>query len=170
MAHHNIVLTGLPRSGKSTLLQKIILSLDNTHGFMTLEVRDGNERKGFEISTSDGRHRMLASVDIDSPLRVSRYGVDIAGLDETIEPLFSFSRDQILYIDEIGQMELYSQRFIDLARTYLDAKNPLIATMSSVYQHGFIEEVRLRKDVVIFDITPENRVRMYEEIRSLPRS
>ena len=161
MAHRKIIITGLPRSGKSTLLHKIVSQIEkeDRRGFLTLEVNAGDERTGFEIITDDGRRQMLASVDITSSYKVSRYHVDLAGFEDIIRPLFAYRRGQLL--------ELISERFQTLVHAYLDSPNTFLATMSAVYDHRLINDIRSRKDVIILDITQENRDQRYSEIRSL---
>ncbi|HLE08920.1 MAG TPA: nucleoside-triphosphatase, partial [Thermodesulfobacteriota bacterium] len=56
----NILLTGRPRVGKSTLIRKVVERLKefgykNIGGFYTLEVRKEGERAGFSINTLNGK-------------------------------------------------------------------------------------------------------------------
>lgn len=53
-------------------------------------------------------------------------------------------------------MELFSNKFRELARMYLDSENICLATMTSVYSDSFIEEIRCRDDVEIIEISPYN--------------
>jgi nucleoside-triphosphatase THEP1 len=48
----NILITGMPRSGKSTLLKNIISRIEDKVGFITHEIRKNGERTGFEIETN----------------------------------------------------------------------------------------------------------------------
>ena len=52
-----ILLTALPRTGKSTAIKKIVnmLGKDNCGGFYTEEIRDDGERVGFRICTLSGK-------------------------------------------------------------------------------------------------------------------
>ena len=102
-----VLLTGEPRSGKTTLLEGFINSVPNKQGFVTREVRKDGERTGFELVSSLGQAATLASVDSDSSTRVSHYGVDLNGLDTFIAELPPIQPGNLLYIDEIGQMELF---------------------------------------------------------------
>ena len=47
----NILISGVPKSGKSTILKKIIQHYSERIGFVTNEVREHDERIGFEIET-----------------------------------------------------------------------------------------------------------------------
>jgi len=57
----NILLTGPPRCGKSTLIQKLITKIEKPMtGFFTREMREGGRRVGFLIITLDGKQGILA--------------------------------------------------------------------------------------------------------------
>jgi len=48
----NILLIGLPKAGKTTLLKTILNKYSKKTGFFTNEIRENNIRTGFEIETS----------------------------------------------------------------------------------------------------------------------
>ena len=93
----NILITGTPGIGKTTLVKKIAAKLQPLHpvGFYTGEIREGGERKGFSLTALDGRESILSHVDIISPHRVGKYGVDVAGFDEFLDS-FNFSNPENL--------------------------------------------------------------------------
>jgi nucleoside-triphosphatase len=70
-------------------------------------------RLGFRLVTLDGRSAVLAHTDIHSPLKVSQYGVDLEVLERLGFPaLYEASVFQkLVVIDEIGKMELFSNKF-----------------------------------------------------------
>jgi len=163
----NILITGIPRSGKSTLLKKIIKSCVNKVGFITNEVRENGERTGFQVETHAGENAMLASVIFQSAYKVSKYFVDVVSLNSIILKVKDFNKDDLLYLDEIGEMELFSEEFKDLVRKYLDSENICIATISKVYSNGFIEEIKDREDIEIIEITRENHPEKQKLIESM---
>jgi nucleoside-triphosphatase len=71
----NLLITGLPGVGKTTLIKKLYEALKDFHpvGFYTEEMRGGGERKGFELVNLEGKREVLSHVDIESPYRVGRY-------------------------------------------------------------------------------------------------
>lgn len=150
----NIIITGLPKCGKSTLLRDVIAKFENKVGFVTNEVREGEERVGFEIETCNNKKARLAAVNFDSAIRVSKYGVDVASLETIIPEVERFSSGDILYLDEVGQMELYSGKFQELTQKYLDSPNACLMTVSMVFEHEFINAVKARKDIIWVEITP----------------
>jgi nucleoside-triphosphatase len=59
----NLLLTGLPGVGKTTVVRKVLNLLPpnfKAGGFFTEEVREGGERMGFQIVTTDGQRAWLA--------------------------------------------------------------------------------------------------------------
>lgn len=161
---NNILITGMPKSGKSTLIKNIIANLPNTVGCIATEVKKDNERIGFDIVTSANTHATLARIGLDTPHQVSKYSVDIDSMETVLDDIQEFSDDDILYLDEIGQMQMYSDKFKSLTQKYLDAKNICIALVSQVYEDDFIRRVKSRPDTVIYHLTHENREDIYTAV------
>lgn len=153
----NVLITGLPRSGKTTLLEKVISDYDNKVGFVTREVKRNGERTGFEIVTSDGENSLLASVNIKTKKMVSKYSVSVKNLNLMVSRTLKYSSEDLLYLDEIGQMELFSEKFKKLVLDYLNANNVCITTVSKVFKSRFINEVLGRRDAFVVEINSKNR-------------
>ncbi len=153
----NILITGMPRSGKSTILKKIIKKYDRKVGFVTDEVRENGERVGFQIETHTGEKTMLANINFKTNFKVSRYFVDVNNLDQVIPKVSVFNNDDLLFLDEIGQMELFSEKFKNLVYEYLDSSNVCIATLSKIFSDAFTEKIKNRDDVIIVEINEETR-------------
>jgi nucleoside-triphosphatase len=159
----NILLTGKPKSGKSTLLRKLIAKIPNKVGFVTNEVVENEGRVGFEIETSSGERTLLAHINFDKSQSVGKYGLNLNNLNEVLPTVENF-KDEVLYLDEIGEMELKSEPFVELTRKYLDSENLCIATITSVYEDDFTREVKNRDDVTLFEIMEDNRDGVYEDV------
>ncbi len=160
----NILLTGQPKSGKSTLLRKLVSEIPNSKGLLANELLDDNgARVGFEVVTSTGEAETVAHIDFDKTVSVGKYGLKIENLDKVIPSISNFN-DEVLYIDEIGQMQMYSIAFKDLVLNYLNAENICIATISSVFSDDFIKSVKSRSDVRMIEINVENRDEIYNRI------
>ncbi len=153
----NILITGLPGSGKSTILKKIISLHEAKVGFVTHEVCQDGARTGFELETNAGEKSMLASVKFQTEFKVKKYFVDVTNLDQIIPRVTTFKSEDLLFLDEIGQMQLFSDKFKQLVSRYLDSPNICLATLSKVYDDPFIETVKNRDDVILVEISPENR-------------
>ena len=111
--HRNILYTGLPGCGKSTIIEKIVQRINRpSTGFFTREIRDKGRRVGFSITTLDGQQGILAHIDIRSHIRVGRYGVYIRDIEKIAVPSMRPENDNvILVVDEIRKMECLSGLF-----------------------------------------------------------
>lgn len=161
-----LLLTGVPGSGKTTIVKKVVGALSDRRirGFVTAEIRRAGRRVGFELSTFAGRKRLLAHVDIDSPYRVGRYGVDVQGLDDIAEEALALNDSAEVYVvDEIGKMECFSGKFCATMRRVLDSEVPVVATVA-LRGGGLIAEVKRRPDVELWEITRANRDGMPAQI------
>lgn len=161
-----ILLTGLPGVGKTTLIKKLAEALKEFHpiGFYTEEIREEGMRKGFEWVTLDGRRGLLSHKKIKSPYRVGQYGVDVKSFDAFLESVpWTDASTRLIIIDEIGKMECYSDKFKRIVKEILDSEKGLIATIA-MKGGGLISEVKGRKDINLFTLTPSNRDSLLSEI------
>ncbi len=168
----NILLTGLPGSGKTTLIEKLAAELAefSPAGFMTEEIRERGARKGFRLTSLDNRSTgVLAHVDIKGAHRVGKYRVDIEGFERFLGSALSGLRPRLVIIDEIGKMECLSARFRDLVVSLLDEPAPVIATIA-LRAGGFIEHVKLRHGVLLIELTERNRDALLADIVARVRS
>ena len=159
-----LLLTGEPHAGKSTLLTSLLQNIDNKQGFITSEVAKDGQRTGFELVSAEGPRALLADIHSSSEKRVSRYGVNVDSLNEFIDKLPEINTDALLYIDEIGQMQLFSDKFQKLAATYIDSGNDFIGTVSKVYNHEFIDELKNNEEIEIIEVTPTKRDQLFIDI------
>ncbi len=162
----NLLITGRPGVGKTTLVMKVIRASGLTpKGFYTEEIRVGRDRKGFRIKTFEGKEGVLAHIEYKGRSRVGKYGVDVESFEALALPeLETALRDsQIIVIDEIGKMELFSHEFEELVTKVLDSPYPLLGVIKE-HGEGFIQEVKARQDVRLFTLTVENRDSLLQEI------
>lgn len=160
----NLLLTGPPSSGKTTVIKKVLAGLAlPANGFYTEEERVGDKRVGFLLHTIDGVTGYLAHREIDSEYSIRHYGVSIENVERIDVPSIKPVENQLIILDEIGKMECFSKKFVEAARDALSAPNRLLGTITYGHQ-GFIQEVKSRPDVVIVEVTEENRNRLPAEI------
>src|ERR1700719_1196061 len=83
----NLLLTGAPGCGKTTVLRRLAERLGDLRlaGFLTLELREHGQRVGFEAIDLNGQRAILAHVRSRSPTRVGRYGVEPERLIPLVE-------------------------------------------------------------------------------------
>lgn len=156
-------MTGPPGSGKTTLIKQIAHGLSTQldlkgGGFYTEEIRKAGSRRGFLIVTLEGEKRILAHTDIQSPNRVGKYGVDVQALEEVgvsaVEE--ATKRKEVVVIDEIGKMELFSAKFKEAVVSALNGNSMVLATIGQV-DHPFIRDVKRRQDIYLLEINRGNR-------------
>jgi nucleoside-triphosphatase len=165
----NVVLTGRPGIGKTTIIRKIVHALDpdSVDGFWSAEIRENNRRVGFSINTLSGEKGVLAHIELKTGPRVGKYRVNVVDLESIAIPALGRAREQsqIIVIDEIASMELYSSQFAPEVRKCLDT-GMVLATLQQ-RKGGFQDEVRTRDDVHLIEITLANRNSLPEEILSM---
>lgn len=160
----NLLITGLPGVGKTTLLKKVVERLNRpAHGFYTSELRQGGGRVGFSLTTLSGEEGTLSHKDFKSPYRVGKYGVDVGSFEElgVRELERGLATGSLLVIDEIGRMELFSERFRRVLLQALEAPNPVLATV--LYKsHPFCDRLKRRGDTELLKIDAGNRDRLVD--------
>ncbi len=154
----NILLTGPPRCGKSTVIEKLVRQIKRpVRGFFTREIREKGKRVGFAIITLDGREGILAHEDSPSRARVGKHGVNLDQLEKIAIPsIIPTNSEQIVIIDEIGKMECFSPLFRDILLKTLDSPNLVIGSIS-LKGTPFITQVKERKDIVLITVSEKNR-------------
>jgi nucleoside-triphosphatase len=162
----NLLITGLPGVGKTTLIKKLSEALQSLHpvGFYTEEIREEGVRKGFELMSLEGKRKLLSHKEIRSPYKVGQYKVDIKGFEDFLGSISFFDPfTRFIIIDEIGKMECLSLRFQEILKEILDSEKWMIGTIA-LKGSGLIAEVKERKDVKLFEITTKNRDSLLKEI------
>lgn len=145
----NIFITGKPGCGKSTLINSIINNLKEKNrriaGIITPEIRKGDVRYGFKIiDLMTEREEVMASIDIRSYFKVSKYNVSVENIDKIVDVfLKSYDKADICIIDEAGKMEFYSEKFRLLFNKILNNDKINIIAIGL----GFLNEFRSKGEV-----------------------
>ena len=169
MMQNNILITGKPGCGKTTLFKKILRELGpiNLVGFYTDEIRKSGYRKGFLLKSFDGNSKILAHVGLKGNVKVGKYGVDIAGFEKFFEQLnFSDPSIELIGIDEIGKMECFSEKFVRLLIDILDCDRMVLATIAQE-GGGVISRIKERPDIRLFEITKDTQDLAFDNIIQL---
>lgn len=161
----NILLTGLPGCGKTTLIEKIVRRIGSScSGFITREIRERGRRVGFAIITLSGEHATMAHIDIHSQYRVGLYGVNLQRIDRLAVPaMMPLSPHDIIVADEIGKMECLSALFRKTVVQVLDGPNVLLGSIS-LKGDAFISAIKKRPDVRLIHVSIANRATLDSEI------
>ena len=159
-----LLVTGSPGIGKTTVVEKAVEELVGrgfkVSGMITREVRKGGTRVGFEIrDLSSGRKGWLAHVDQPFGPRISKYRVNL----EDVEKIGARAiQDAVLgadvvVIDEIGPMELFSQPFRSSLMEAVRSEKPILATIHHRAGGPFVGNITNRSDVKVIEVTFDNR-------------
>ncbi len=174
--------TGQPGSGKTTLVSRVAEALMargvRCRGFYTEETLKGGKRIGFDVvAIPDGRRGVLARKDGNCKglPRVGTYSVDVKAFERvalpTLRPLGGAGdKTELIICDEIGRMELKSDKFKAAMRALLDSGAPIFGALTATrYGHKvpFCEYVKGLDDVAVHNIKKGNRDRVHEELESL---
>ncbi len=155
-----LVITGKPGVGKSTLAARVVQLLRGKlriAGFTTAEVRaPTGERAGFDVVCVDGRRSALARAGAESRVHVGRYGVNVVAFERIALPELARRDVDLMVIDEIGRMEIASERFQQAVIEALAAPFAVLATLGNG-DLPFFEAVRARSDVELITLTERNR-------------
>lgn len=167
MMKENILICGRSGTGKSTLIKRILefIPPGAASGFLTEEIRDGYQKVGSRIVTTDGREGLLAHVKLSGDHRLGKYGLDIAGFEGMVLHLIDPAKvpAPILVMDEIGPMECLSMKFTAAVDFALGSAKMVLATVNS-QSTGYPAELRRRTGAEILELTPENREELFPRI------
>lgn len=168
MVKKNLLLTGNPGVGKTTVVRKVLHLLPpqiKPEGFFTEEVRKDKERIGFQIVTLEGQRAWLARKDLPSQHRVGKYGVNREAIESLIMPTLkrAMSQSDLIVIDEIAKMELSHPDFAKVVWKCLESPKPVLGVIQRS-RLPFLDKVREREDVQIWEVTMGNRNQLPEQI------
>ncbi|MFX0168075.1 MAG: NTPase [Candidatus Hodarchaeota archaeon] len=171
----NILITGAPGSGKSTLLQRVVERARHqgvrVGGISTPEFRLGNGRRGgFLIrNVLSGTEQTMAAVDIESPIRVGRYGVNLSAIRDVgvVAIRDAMTSADLILIDEIGKMELAVLEFQESVIMALDSSKPVLGTIGLQLRTPFVKQIKERNDITLLTLTLQNRSSLNSQISQL---
>ena len=161
----NLFLTGEIGMGKSTLLKKLIEKINTSiGGYVTERVIDNNALKYNLISLYDGNEEYTIS---KMPLNKNSNVPEIFlssfndGVFNILEK--SFYERNVIIMDELGFMESKAYRFQNIVFRLLDSSKTVIGVLKK-RDCAFLNNIRNRKDVIIIEVTEENRNILLEKL------
>ncbi len=137
-------------------------------GMISREAREGNVRVGFEIiDLTNDEHGWLAHVDQKVGPKVGKYHVNIEDLENVgVRAIVEAAEKcDVVAIDEIGPMELYSEKFKEAVNLALLSGKLVLAVMHAKAKDALICEAKQREDAEIFSINIANREALPEKLK-----
>lgn len=166
-----ILLTGNPGVGKTTVLTKAVNILKRSGvcmgGMISREVRENGVRVGFEIlDLTSGRRGWLAHINQQSGPQVGKYRVNLSDLDAVGAAAIEEAAEKCaaVAIDEIGPMELFSEKFKAAVQKVLESQKPAVAIIHWKADDKLIKAAKSREDAEILTVTQESRDKLPEII------
>ncbi len=159
-----IGITGLPGSGKTYALLRVIEMLKEEEisigGMVDEPIEEDRKKIGFTVrNILTGEQQIFASTDIESKIMVGKIGVELEKFEEVGVKAIKDAIEQcdIIVIDEVGKMEVESEKFVETVKEALEADKPMIITLHKKSRNPLLQDIRRRDDVRILEVTPTNR-------------
>ncbi len=188
--HPKIGITGLPRSGKSAVMNKVAAMLENERGqelrgrgedpssfeiiggVKTIPILEGTTRVGYScLNIQTGETGTIAHKDIESRNRILGLGLDPEVIAKIAVPAIQEAIDnyEVIVIDEIGKFTVESEEFVAIVREVVDIDKPTIMTLHKKSRHPLLQDIRRRDDSRILEVTPVNRALLPYKIHKIIR-
>lgn len=174
-----ILISGPPRSGKSTLIDKLINELNHKEyafvGFFTPEVKKDGKREGFDIKDIKTQERipLARKKGAESNFTLGTYKVYVGKFNVYLQNvLFPQLKEQkshkkiLLIIDEIGKMELFSELFQGFIRSIFQSNYEIIATIGKTLNHPIKDKLLNYSQIKLFSLKSGEFDEIFNRIRS----
>ena len=169
-----LLLTGNPGVGKTTVLIKTVKALKtegiSVGGMISREAREGNARVGFEIiDLTNNKHGWLAHINQKNGPQIGKYHVNLEDLENigATAIVEAVEKCDVIAIDEIGPMELFSQKFKQAVKQALESKKLVLAVVHAKARELLIAEAKQREDSETYTVTLANRDKLAEELTKI---
>ena len=166
-----IFVTGHPGVGKTSVILRAANELRNRGykigGMICRDVREGGVRVGFEvIDFSTGQRGWLAHIHHPSGPKVSKYRVNLTDLDAVgVSSIRDAVRNMdIVLVDEIGPMELFSSAFREAVAQAVESDKPVLGTIHYELRDPFVKSIKTREDAEFFEVNLEKRETLHNLI------
>ncbi|MGE5556682.1 MAG: NTPase [Methanocella sp.] len=159
-----LLVTGSPGVGKTTVVQKTAQALKDrgfsVGGMISREAKDCCTRLGFEvIDFANGKHGWLAHVDQKNGPQVGKYRVNLSDLERIgVKAVVEATKKyDIVVIDEVGPMELFSAKFKLAVQAALESNKVVLAVVHAKAKDALITEIKQHKATTLYTVTAANR-------------
>ena len=166
-----IFITGRPGIGKTSVLLMAVDALKargyKVNGMVSREFRKSGVRVGFEISDLEtGRRGWLAHVNQPTGPQIGKYRVNLNDINVmgASSILNAVADADVVVVDEIGPMELFSPAFKEAVAQAIRSEKPVLGTIHHRAKDPLITAIRAREDAEILEVTYQNRGELHNLI------
>ncbi len=170
-----ILITGPPQCGKSTLISKLLDYFSKQkftiYGFLTPEVREHGNRIGFDIiNIYSGEKSQLARVGkVNTRFKLGKYIIFVDKFDKFLEKTLILEKKQVdlIVIDEIGKMELFSEKFQNFIKRIFSTEISIIATIGLNLRHPLKNYLLNLSSVLLLNLNRQNFQFIFKKVISV---
>lgn len=149
---------------KTETLESIIRMLSDEDievgGMVTEPIMEDNRRVGFQVMDWSTKEKaVFAHLDLDSPTEIKGYGVNLDSLNEVgVKAIKDAAKEkEVVLIDEIGKMQVESEKFKEVVSKIFEIDKPLIITFEKKSRNTLLQDLRRRDDVRMLELTDVNK-------------
>ena len=140
-----LLITGSPGTGKTSVLLKAV---------------DALKARGYSVGGVISREARVGWARVGK-YRVNLEDLDNIGANAIVNAAENFD---VVAIDEIGPMELFSEKFKEAVKRAVESGKLVIGVVHWKAKDMLVEEVKNREDTEIIVVTYENRDNLHEAI------
>ena len=149
---------------KTGTLKKIIEMLAeediSVGGMITDPIMENNRRVGFQVMDWATKEKtVFAHLDLDSPITIKGYGVNIDALNEVgVKAIENAAKNQdVILVDEVGKKQVESEKFNEIVKTAMDLDKTMIITFQKKSRNPLLQDIRRRDDIRMLELTDVNK-------------
>ena len=149
---------------KTDTLKRIIEMLNEKDitvgGMVTDPIMEENRRVGYQVMDWESKEKaVFAHLSLDLPIEVSGYGVDLDTLNEVGVKAIrkAAENNDVILVDEIGKMQVKSERFNKTVKAAMEVDKPMILTFQKKSRNPLLQDIRRRDDVRMLELTDVNK-------------
>lgn len=163
----NLFIVGVAGIGKTRLIRDVTVNRKEViGGFYTEPIMLGRIRRGVRMFTFDGQERMLAQKGLKSNLSLGKFGLDLNALENVGVPALKLGMmtKQLMVIDEMGMLEVHSERFKATLQEVLHSDKPVLGTIRPDAK-PYLETLKKLPDTQVIVLTRSNFTSIKIQVR-----
>jgi nucleoside-triphosphatase len=169
-----IGLTGLPNSGKSSLVKNVIANLREqgrtVGGMVTESIMENMRKVGLEVvDITTGERATFAHINFGETHKNINFGLNPEAMETVgVAAVRAAVEDcDMVVIDEIGPIHLECPAFNEVVLETIKKNVSLLLSIHKKSRHTVVQDIRRRDDMRILDVTPVNRSLLSYKIQQI---